>query len=253
MEQSYTIGNVSQKVGLSRDTLRFYEKKGIIKPKKLENGYRTYTDEDILHLMKIMFYRNIHFSIDEIQNILWHGSYQEIISQVQAKIDEETSQMEEHKKSLVNLKFTLNIFKKIEKFLNQYKVSPMQEFYLFEGHDTPLQLGVLPLCYVLKEYRLSKDDISMQSEHMAVPFNEIKQLGRQEQFQGIPLLSHHRCIHTILLKDSRSLSKEELLKICHWASQNGYKPQKSLYLTTVLSYMEHGSPQYYLELFLPIE
>ena len=43
MEQQYKIGDVSQKLGISRDTLRFYEKKGVIHPEKQENGYRYYS------------------------------------------------------------------------------------------------------------------------------------------------------------------------------------------------------------------
>ena len=40
--KQYTIGDVSKRLGISRDSLRFYEKKGIISPQKLENGYRCY-------------------------------------------------------------------------------------------------------------------------------------------------------------------------------------------------------------------
>ena len=37
--REYLIGDMSEIVGISRDTLRFYEKKGIIKSRKKENGY----------------------------------------------------------------------------------------------------------------------------------------------------------------------------------------------------------------------
>ena len=43
--KQYTIGDVSKRLGISRDSLRFYEKKGIITPQKLENGYRCYSYE----------------------------------------------------------------------------------------------------------------------------------------------------------------------------------------------------------------
>ena len=37
----YNIGEVSKYLGISRDTLKFYESKGLINPKKnVENGYR---------------------------------------------------------------------------------------------------------------------------------------------------------------------------------------------------------------------
>ena len=62
--KQYTIGDVSKRLGISRDSLRFYEKKGIITPQKLENGYRCYSYEDTRKLLDIMFYRRLNFSIE---------------------------------------------------------------------------------------------------------------------------------------------------------------------------------------------
>ena len=58
--KQYTIGDVSKRLGISRDSLRFYEKKGIISPQKLENGYRCYSYEDTRKLLDIMFYRRLN-------------------------------------------------------------------------------------------------------------------------------------------------------------------------------------------------
>lgn len=49
-QREYLIGDMSEIVGVSRDTLRFYEKKGIIKARKKENGYRYYLEEDLFRL-----------------------------------------------------------------------------------------------------------------------------------------------------------------------------------------------------------
>ena len=37
-KKEYLIGDVSRIVGMSRDALRFYEKKGVIRSQKKENG-----------------------------------------------------------------------------------------------------------------------------------------------------------------------------------------------------------------------
>ena len=47
-QKTYRIGDVANLMGLSRDTLRYYEKRGILSSKKEENGYRYYTEEDIV-------------------------------------------------------------------------------------------------------------------------------------------------------------------------------------------------------------
>lgn len=45
-KNTYTIGTVASLLSLSPDTIRHYEKCGLITPAKQENGYRYYTDED---------------------------------------------------------------------------------------------------------------------------------------------------------------------------------------------------------------
>ncbi|MGT2907512.1 MerR family transcriptional regulator [Streptococcus dentiloxodontae] len=42
----YTIGDFSRLTGLSIDTLRYYEKEGLIQAKRLENNRRYYDDTD---------------------------------------------------------------------------------------------------------------------------------------------------------------------------------------------------------------
>ncbi|TKF82784.1 MerR family transcriptional regulator, partial [Vibrio sp. F13] len=43
----YRISELAQKVGLSRSTLLYYEKLGLISAKRQSNGYRCYTDKDV--------------------------------------------------------------------------------------------------------------------------------------------------------------------------------------------------------------
>lgn len=66
----YLIGDVARMVGLSRDTLRFYEKKGIITAKKKENGYRYYSENDIYRLMYIIYHRKMNTSLEEIEGLI---------------------------------------------------------------------------------------------------------------------------------------------------------------------------------------
>ena len=52
----YTIGQVAKFLGVSRDTLKFYEEKGLVKPQQnSENGYRTYNHFDIYDITTINF------------------------------------------------------------------------------------------------------------------------------------------------------------------------------------------------------
>ncbi|GHA45747.1 MerR family transcriptional regulator [Photobacterium aphoticum] len=46
----YRISQLAEKLGLSRTTLLYYEKLGLIKGQRLANGYRTYTERDVQRL-----------------------------------------------------------------------------------------------------------------------------------------------------------------------------------------------------------
>ena len=51
MGKEYSIGETAALLNISRDALRFYEKKKLVMPRKRENGYRYYTEADIRILL----------------------------------------------------------------------------------------------------------------------------------------------------------------------------------------------------------
>ena len=61
---------IQEKTGLTRKAIEYYEERGLIKPVKLENGYRDYSDEDLETLNQIFLFRKIGLSISEIEDCL---------------------------------------------------------------------------------------------------------------------------------------------------------------------------------------
>ncbi|URZ08630.1 MerR family transcriptional regulator [Clostridium felsineum] len=48
MEGNYTIGDLVKKLNINKETIRYYEKIGLLsEPKKNANGYRIYSEKDI--------------------------------------------------------------------------------------------------------------------------------------------------------------------------------------------------------------
>ena len=67
----YTIKQLSNLAGVSTRTLRYYDAIGLLKPAAYGgNGYRQYDDAAVLRLQQILFYRELDFSLDDIQDIL---------------------------------------------------------------------------------------------------------------------------------------------------------------------------------------
>lgn len=64
-----TIKEVEQIMGIPRATVRFYEKEGMINPNREGNGYRDYSDEDVEKLRRIVIFRKIGISVEDINDI----------------------------------------------------------------------------------------------------------------------------------------------------------------------------------------
>ena len=67
----YTTGQFAKLANVSQRTIRYYDKIGLLKPSCiLKNGYRQYSDTDLIRLQKIITLRNLDFSIEEIFSMM---------------------------------------------------------------------------------------------------------------------------------------------------------------------------------------
>ncbi len=65
-----TIKEVEQYLEVPRATVRYYEKEGLISPKRSGNGYREYSEDDVEILRKIIVFRKLGMSITNIVDVL---------------------------------------------------------------------------------------------------------------------------------------------------------------------------------------
>ncbi|MHC1682266.1 MAG: MerR family transcriptional regulator [Clostridiaceae bacterium] len=78
MKDNYSIGDVVKKLKVNKETIRYYEKIGLLnETKKDSNGYRLYTEDDIAKIRFILIVKNFGFSLKEI-GVLLPKIYDEI-------------------------------------------------------------------------------------------------------------------------------------------------------------------------------
>jgi MerR family mercuric resistance operon transcriptional regulator len=66
-----TIGKQAEQTGVGVETIRFYERKGLIRqPTKTGSGYRRYSDDDPRRIHFIRRAQDLGFSLREIKNLL---------------------------------------------------------------------------------------------------------------------------------------------------------------------------------------
>lgn len=107
------IGELAAKTNVSRDTLRFYEKHGLILPSERNKaGYRLYCAQDVHRISFILSAKEVGFTLNEIHQLLdlevtkEEASCQDVKQFVEAKIkvvNQRLSEIKRIKKSLQTL------------------------------------------------------------------------------------------------------------------------------------------------------
>src|SRR5215470_14467417 len=71
MSNTFKIGAVAKRIGLSVDAIRFYEKQGLLKlPLRSEGGFRLFQEKDLDDLRLIRSGQSLGFSLVEIRDLL---------------------------------------------------------------------------------------------------------------------------------------------------------------------------------------
>lgn len=75
------MNEVVKKVDLSKRAVKYYEEQGLLEVAKDSNGYRNYSDDNIVTLKKISVYRKLGISIKDIKGLL-DGNNKELLEQI---------------------------------------------------------------------------------------------------------------------------------------------------------------------------
>jgi len=86
---TYTIGELGRAFGLSRSTLLYYDKLGLLKPSGRSGAnYRCYSECDYKRLAKIMTYRNTGMSLQAIGDLITEKSTSDRVTVLEAQLDQ---------------------------------------------------------------------------------------------------------------------------------------------------------------------
>jgi len=99
------IGELSRRAGLSRTTLLYYEGLGLLKSRRLANGYRAYDEEQVRRVEQIARYRELGLGLQQIGELL-AAAEDPARALLQRRLDDlgdEIAQRREQQRTLVRL------------------------------------------------------------------------------------------------------------------------------------------------------
>ncbi|MGE6256741.1 MerR family transcriptional regulator [Heyndrickxia sporothermodurans] len=263
----YTIGQVAKFLGVSRDTLKFYEEKELVKPKQnIENGYRKYNHFDIYDITTVNFYREMDIEIKKIQELRKSKSIEEIQLLLEEKEQVVLEEIEYKKQLLKKLQIIKEDCEKIKLFLGKYTVKEMKpieikgEIYHFTAYDE---------YEALKENMDSlKKAVTLTSLTRVISFNDegiledkfiiVRKVEDFDKKIEGEILSHPKCIYTVI-EDGRwstggkNIDHNVEASLRKVAIEKGYELLGLVYINLLLTTYEDGLERVFFEMYAPIK
>ena len=111
MSTMLKIGELASQSGLSRDTIRFYEREALLpQPQRTPAGYRLYNPDTVARLSFIKQAQAIGFSLTEIRDLLdgYHDASE--CRHVAALIVQKIAELDQKVQEIQTLRATLNTY-----------------------------------------------------------------------------------------------------------------------------------------------
>lgn len=105
------VNELSELSGVNIETIRMYRNKGLLHPKRLDNGYYDYSISQLNELLNIKKLRASALSLDAIDYYCSRDDKQEIVDALNEEYEELKKKIEDMKRQLYMLQVTMQHFK----------------------------------------------------------------------------------------------------------------------------------------------
>lgn len=109
MKEAYTIGQVASEAGVTVDTVRVYERQGLIGiPERGSNGYRHYTKEYVRRINFIKWVQSLGFTLNEIKELSLLPIFStHACKEIRDRLESKINTIEKKRRDLLRLKSAL--------------------------------------------------------------------------------------------------------------------------------------------------
>lgn len=260
---AYHTSDVSDTLGLTRETLRYYEEIGLIRPKRsLHSQYREFDLFDMSRLMAIDFFKKRGFTPAEIKK-LQHAAtaeeyaeiMQEKLSLLQKAIDELTEMSDKLEKTKRYFSRTANTsleltVRELPPYYVQDTISSVANFcdyrdkvmrYLNAEREDILSNLVRVMTFDENGYKTS-------GIYVVKPAKGTGQSGNEARLQC------GRCLHTTLIADNDDASiPERMFSLCQeWATRHNASFVGVVYIFIRFVTLKEQADRNHYEVWIPL-
>ena len=261
-KQGYNIGEIAKLLRIPPETIRYYEKEGLLQPHKdPDNGYRRYTFRDIELLLDILFYRRAQVPIKEIRSIIHGGGLKEVKRQIDRQEAIVRRELINQKLLLKKLQAIQRIIGDVEGGLNRYSIEPMAPFYILFSSTTPnIPLEVMSslcsmehfdLCSTTEECRLRPDG-SLERLHTFLTLEEDIAKDFSLDLAQFPRVAYPQCMYHVAEVSTPEQERQGVQRAVGQLQAHGILFDGTLYLNHLFPVNDAQKSVDYYEIILPI-
>ncbi|ALR99952.1 hypothetical protein ATZ33_00710 [Enterococcus silesiacus] len=266
MEKKYKTSQIFKIMGLSRDTLRHYEKEGIIAPTKdKDNHYRQFQFKDIYTLLVTGFYKKRGLTLKEIKEVKAGYDADQLQSLLIKKQQKLRDNIKEQERMIKEIEQTLAFTEMFEQHLNNFTI---QDFPFFEVSNEFSDFHNIDEYYDLVRDQSPLRDYPFSNLIRLFKFDEAgllntKMLIADEKRPSYILnknntKSYSKCVYTVVedgeYKNQDEDITEDIIRLfLDWAKQEGIEPIGEAYgRTRLITYCDQKE-RIFIEVFFPIK
>lgn len=253
----YRIGEIAEFFGLTKEGIRFLERKGMITSKRNEkNGYRYYGRQDISLLKHIRSYCSMGFSLDEAYHFLCDIPHDEVISRLDEKLEELSRKEEQLRRMKLMLKEQRQAAKWAVDAGSEYELcmNPELVFYprfsdTYTEEERQLEkklIAAMPPVMMMAEC----DELGRGVKGSAVRYQEVQELE-------LPLVESTQrktprlCVHGVL--EAPLAEMPDLTPMREWAWAHGVEQCDSAMCLVQVTYRHKDGKRWTIhEVYMPV-
>lgn len=237
MKNAFLIGDVAKILGISTETIRFYEKEGLVVPRKHEKtSYRYYSTGDVTQLVDILFFRDLSLSIKDIKEIVNTKERTDMRQFFLEKQEEVEKNIHNQTLLLHRLRAIEDALQTVEHSLGIYEIRPYPSFYiladynpeslLLNANSLGLDINQLyHLCLVGGEIKPNaKQDWELAQRYLYIDRRTAIDHGVVDNFENKQLVNSKRSVHTVVQLPTADSLLKEVTHLLAWMDMNGTEP-----------------------------
>lgn len=264
MKKYSTISEISKLLGLSTDTIRFYEKKGLVHPHvNPENNYRMYTLMNVLELLDVIYYRHLDFPLSDIYELSKTLKPSYTIELIEKKEEETKRKIYYEQQLLKKISHIKSMFHMIEHHENECSIQDFKEsIILFEGKDKEdffihdiqyMTQDQFVLCAFYTHYELKKDQMELKRTFVSIETQLLQKMKMKEELKKSTKINKQKCVYRAVRMKDGMVSQEDIEPMKAYAKDNGLELKDHCLIREIPVTFYTDYEHYYAEIFLPIK